>query len=31
MSGPVLSCRSVRKVFGSRVVLDSLDLDVAEH
>ena len=27
----VLSCRSVRKVFGSRVVLDGLDLDVAEH
>ena len=31
MSDPVLSCRSVRKVFGSRVVLDGLDLDVAEH
>jgi polar amino acid transport system ATP-binding protein len=31
MSGPVLSCRSVRKVFGSQVVLDGLDLDVAEH
>jgi polar amino acid transport system ATP-binding protein len=31
MSGPVLSCRSVRKVFGPRVVLDGLDLDVAEH
>jgi polar amino acid transport system ATP-binding protein len=27
----VLSCRSVRKVFGARVVLDGLDLDVAEH
>jgi polar amino acid transport system ATP-binding protein len=27
----VLSCRGVRKVFGSRVVLDGLDLDVAEH
>ena len=31
MSGPVLSCRALRKVFGSRVVLDGLDLDVAEH
>ena len=31
MNDPVLSCRSVRKVFGSRVVLDGLDLDVAEH
>jgi polar amino acid transport system ATP-binding protein len=31
MSAPVLSCRSVRKVFGSRVVLEGLDLDVAEH
>jgi polar amino acid transport system ATP-binding protein len=27
----VLSCRGVRKVFGSSVVLDGLDLDVAEH
>jgi polar amino acid transport system ATP-binding protein len=27
----VLSCRGVRKVFGSSVVLDNLDLDVAEH
>jgi polar amino acid transport system ATP-binding protein len=27
----VLSCRGVRKVFGSAVVLDGLDLDVAEH
>nr|WP_280525923.1 amino acid ABC transporter ATP-binding protein [Asanoa ferruginea] len=27
----MLSCRGVRKVFGSSVVLDGLDLDVAEH
>jgi len=27
----VLSCRGVRKVFGDSVVLDGLDLDVAEH
>jgi polar amino acid transport system ATP-binding protein len=27
----VLSCRDVRKVFGDAVVLDGLDLDVAEH
>jgi polar amino acid transport system ATP-binding protein len=27
----VLSCEGVRKVFGSSVVLDGLDLDVAEH
>ncbi|MFC6023283.1 amino acid ABC transporter ATP-binding protein [Plantactinospora solaniradicis] len=30
-NGPVLSCRSLRKVFGGHVVLDDLDLDVAEH
>src|SRR5262245_29803335 len=28
---PVLSCRAVRKVFHANVVLDGLDLDVAEH
>ncbi|GAB1693024.1 amino acid ABC transporter ATP-binding protein [Krasilnikovia sp. M28-CT-15] len=28
---PVLSCAGVRKVFGTRVVLDDLSLDVAEH
>ncbi|GIF70136.1 ABC transporter [Asanoa ishikariensis] len=27
----VLSCQGVRKVFGEAVVLDGLDLDVAEH
>jgi polar amino acid transport system ATP-binding protein len=27
----VLSCRGVRKAFGSAVVLDGLDFDVAEH
>jgi polar amino acid transport system ATP-binding protein len=27
----LLSCRGVRKTFGSAVVLDSLDLDVGEH
>ncbi|MDG4824494.1 amino acid ABC transporter ATP-binding protein [Asanoa sp. WMMD1127] len=27
----VLSCQGVRKVFGPTVVLDGLDLDVAEH
>ncbi|BFU43809.1 amino acid ABC transporter ATP-binding protein [Krasilnikovia sp. MM14-A1004] len=28
---PVLSCAGVRKVFGARVVLDDLSLDVDEH
>ncbi|MFY1636909.1 amino acid ABC transporter ATP-binding protein [Solwaraspora sp. WMMB335] len=28
---PVLACRRVRKVFGGRVVLRDLDLEVAEH
>jgi polar amino acid transport system ATP-binding protein len=28
---PVLSCRSLRKSFGTAVVIDDLDLDVAEH
>jgi polar amino acid transport system ATP-binding protein len=28
---PVLSCRSLRKTFGPAVVIDDLDLDVAEH
>jgi polar amino acid transport system ATP-binding protein len=28
---PVLSCRGVRKVFGSSVVLRDFDLEVAEH
>ncbi|MEV0608491.1 amino acid ABC transporter ATP-binding protein [Polymorphospora rubra] len=28
---PVLSCRGLRKVFAGNVVLDGLDLDVAEH
>jgi polar amino acid transport system ATP-binding protein len=27
----LLECRAVRKVFGAAVVLDDLDLDVAEH
>ena len=31
MTAPVLACRGVRKVFGPSVVLDGLDLDVAEH
>jgi polar amino acid transport system ATP-binding protein len=31
MTTPVLSVRGVRKVFGDRVVLDALDLEVAEH
>ncbi len=30
-SRPVLSCRSLRKVFGANVVLDDLSLDVGEH
>lgn len=30
-SGALLSCRQLRKVFDGRVVLDGLDLDVAEH
>ena len=28
---PVLSCRGLRKAFGGTVVLDDLDLKVAEH
>ncbi|MEV4759889.1 amino acid ABC transporter ATP-binding protein [Micromonospora sp. NPDC049559] len=28
---PLLSCRGLRKVFAGSVVLDGLDLDVAEH
>jgi len=31
VTAPVLACRGVRKVFGPSVVLDGLDLDVAEH
>lgn len=31
MTPPVLSCRGLRKVYGGQVVLDGLDLDVAEH
>ncbi|MEE6261813.1 amino acid ABC transporter ATP-binding protein [Plantactinospora sonchi] len=31
MSPPVLSCRALRKVYAGHVVLDRLDLEVAEH
>jgi len=31
MSEPVLRCESVRKVFGSHVVLDDVDLEVPPH
>ncbi|CAN5151162.1 amino acid ABC transporter ATP-binding protein [soil metagenome] len=31
MTGPVLSLRGVAKSYGERLVLDGIDLDVAEH
>ena len=31
MSAPVLRCRGLRKRYGGQVVLDDLNLDVAEH
>jgi len=31
MTGPVLACKALRKAFRGNLVLDRLDLDVAEH